>query len=244
MVAGWWILLRNSDVHGTLGFCGFATASDRWQLFLTQLVLTPPGTTIGAWIAMTMAMTPPSLDLPLATLERACGRLRPLMIALFASTFAMVWIVTGFLLTMLADFLLIFLGQPAGLASVSATGIALVWTLRRVFRRGDPWRGTLRHYRDRLITGAHYGLRTGIQCVSDCWAVMLVALTTAHFHLMAMGIITLMKFSQQIVEELIPGWEGWRTVYLRSMRYSHDDVSVSDNLRRHRSRERPAQAIP
>lgn len=176
-----------------LNLPAYCTASARfagpgWAGLELALMLNPPGGLAAAWLAMLLAMMPPTLDRPLAS----AGERGPGAAGLFLLGYGAVWMAAGAILILLAIALRALLPAPGAALAVAALA-ALAW----------QWSPPKRYCLDRCHALAgdrdslRYGLSHGCWCVGAGWALMAVPLAVETGHLAAMALVLLVLLAER-----------------------------------------------
>lgn len=171
-----------------LNLPAYCTASARligpgWAGLELALVLNPPGGLAAAWLVMLLAMMPPLLERPLASI----GGRGPAAAGLFLLGYGAVWMAAGAILVLLT----IALRAPLAVAALAA----LAWQV-------SPWKRFCLE-RCEALPGARDPLRFGLShggwCVGAGWALMALplAVETGHFAAMALVLVVLLAERRQ-----------------------------------------------
>ncbi|MBV9826885.1 MAG: DUF2182 domain-containing protein [Alphaproteobacteria bacterium] len=161
-------------------------------------------------VLMTAAMMLPLVAAPLKHVRaRSFAQRRPRASLLFLVGYAVVWICAGIILHAIA--IATRWATPPWLASESAViAVAVLWQvsppkqwcLNRCHRRPHLAAFGLAADRDALA----FGLGNGLFCVGTCWALMLVPLSTARWHLIAMAAASLFIFAERLERPAALAW--------------------------------------
>lgn len=195
-LVGWAALLGSGHWLAVPDYCGVSArhwVERGWQGLESALLFNPPARLIPAWLLMLLAMMPPLLAEPVKHLwDRSLARRRPRAIAMFAASYAAVWMGAGVVLTAAAVALKALVGAVWLAAPALAAAIALLWQvapakqicLNRCHRL--PRLSAFDWAADRDCL--RYGLVAGSWCVGACWALMLVPLVADRAHVAAMAV--------------------------------------------------------
>lgn len=161
---------------------------------------------LAMWLAMVVAMSPLLLLREVSHISHgSLRRTRGLSLLVFASGYALVWVLAGLVAVPLVDAL-----AGSLLLGVSMVTLAVVWQcspLRRrclnLCHRTPPLR----------IFGAaaqadawRYGVVTGSACAAACGPVMALVLLATDVHLLAMAAATLMLTMERYLPARRPRW--------------------------------------
>jgi len=214
-LAAWVVLAINGGRLMPSILCApgvFWTALPSTRLDLL-LVLNGPTTVLCSAALMLAAMMLPLIAAPLRHVhERSFARRRGRAMLLFVAGYAMLWMCAASGLELLA--LATRWAAPTSLACiVAALGSAVLWQaspgkqwcLNRCHRR--PQLAAFGAAADRDAFG--FGLTHGASCVGACWALMLLPLSAAEFHLPAMAVVALFVAAERVERPAPLAWR-WR----------------------------------
>lgn len=165
------------------------------------------------WAVMMIAMMAPLLIVPMRHIcDRSLARRRVRAILLFGASYAGVWTTAGLILTMMAQQFRrsapdsrLFI--PCGIV------LALLWQsspakqrcLNRVHVHPDltafGWTAN--------ATAVRFGLLHGFWCCGSCWTLMLLPLLVSRGHVVAMAVVTLWLWAEQLESPMPSRW-CWR----------------------------------
>lgn len=153
------------------------------------------------WLMMLLATMPPLLCEPLVHLwTRSLARRRRRAVLFFLAGYSAIWAAAGVPLTAAALALRAMLDGPWLVVGIAAA-VALLWQstpakqgcLNRCHRRPRLVAFGLAADRDCL----RFGLGVGASCVGACWALMLVPLVVAGWHLTAMAAVSALLLAER-----------------------------------------------
>lgn len=179
------------------------------------LALNSPAQLAAAWALMIAAMMTPMTVAPLRHVrDRSFASRRSRASLLFVAGYFAVWMLAGCGLQGLALVARSMMPDPA-LCFAAAVGAALVWQispakqwfLNRCHR--EPELAAFGATADRAALA--YGARNGAACVGACWALMLLPLVAAQFHLVAMSAVALFVFAERLEGPAPLAWR-WRGI--------------------------------
>jgi len=200
-----------------LALPAFCSAASRTTASLADalslaLVVNAPSALALDWTLMLAAMMSPLLVAPLRHVcERSFARRRLRASLLFVAGYAAVWMTVGAGLAAGALAVRWAASAPsAGLLVCAAVALAWQvspakqWCLNRCHRR--PALAAFGAAAD--ADALRFGLVIGAACVGSCWAVMLLPLVAAEWHLPMMATVALFLFAERLEDPAPPGW-GW-----------------------------------
>ena len=174
------------------------------------LLVTGPAQAACSALLMVAAMMLPLVVAPLQHVhDRSFARRRGRAMLLFLAGYTAVWVCTALGLqagaaaarwaapTPLACFVL-----AAAAALLWQTSPAKQWCLNRCHRR--PRLAAFNAAADRDAFA--FGLTNGLSCAGGCWALMLVPLSAANLHLLAMAVVALFVFVERFERPAPLAW--------------------------------------
>lgn len=161
---------------------------------------------LGMWLLMLAAMMSPVLIGPLRHLgARSLPGNRFVAQVLFVAGYAAIWSVAGVLLLALADVV-----NRLGPSTAIAVGLAILWQLTPVKQRclnGHHIRPSLAAFGvPAELAALRFGVRLGAWCIGSCWALMLLPLVLMDHQLMAMAVVTLWIWAEQLEFPALARW--------------------------------------
>ena len=185
---------------------------------------------------MVAAMMLPLAAVPLRHVyQRSFARRRGRAMLLFAAGYAIVWIGAAAILELLALAArlaaltsLAWLVAASGAAALWQASPAKQWCLNRCHRRPQLAAFGAAADRDSLV----FGLAHSASCVGACWALMLLPLGAANFHLPIMAAVALFVAAERIERPAPLSWRWrWPGKVLRSiaarLRYASGGMDAS-----------------
>lgn len=179
------------------------------------LALNSPAQLAAAWALMIAAMMAPLIVAPLRHVRnRSFASRRARASLLFAGGYFAVWMLAGAGLqgvalverSMMPDSVLCF-AVAASAAVVWQISPAKQWFLNRCHR--EPELAAFGAAADRDVLA--YGASNGAACGGACWALMLLPLVAAQFHLAAMSAVALFVFAERLEGPAPLAWR-WRGI--------------------------------
>lgn len=181
--------------------------------FEIVLASNSPGSLVGDWALMLLAMMVPLLIQPMYHIHlRSFARRRLRSIALFLMGYGLPWMFAGSIimgLTLMAK----ALAPQSWLPAMGVVFIALVW-------QASP-------YKQRCLNRCHYhralaafgsaadrdafrmGWEHGRWCIGSCWALMLLPMLLTMGHQVAMVAVTILMVCERLDPPRTPAWR-WR----------------------------------
>jgi predicted metal-binding membrane protein len=162
------------------------------------------------WMLMLVAMMTPALIPPVRHIHlRSFTHRRSRAIALFATTYAAIWIAVGAVVVALA---LAFnlLAPRSYLPAAGVILVAFVWQCSPVKQRclnrchGHNELAAFGAAAD--ICALRFGATHGMWCVCACWALMLVPMLLPQGHVIAMAAATVLIVSERLEQPRPPCW--------------------------------------
>jgi hypothetical protein len=177
------------------------------------LVLNRPAAVAGSAALMVAAMMLPLIPTPLSHVyDRSFARRRGRAMVLFVAGYSIFWM--GAALALEAVALAARWAAPTSLVCFVAVLAAAVlwqaspckqWCLNRCHRRSHLAAFGVAADRDALI----FGLTHGAACIGACWALMLLPLCVANFHMPLMAAVALFVAAERVERPAPPAWR-WR----------------------------------
>jgi len=161
---------------------------------------------LAMWLLMLAAMMSPVLIGPLRHLATRSLRGRRLVAqASFVAGYAAIWSVGGVLLMVIADVL-----DRLDAATPIAVGVATLWQLTPVKQRclnGHHIRPSLAAFGlSADLAALRFGARLGAWCIGSCWALMLLPLVLMDHQLVAMAVVTVWIWAEQLEFPALATW--------------------------------------
>jgi predicted metal-binding membrane protein len=168
------------------------------------------GVDMAGWFLMLMAMMSPTLISPLQHLwERSFRRRRLRAMGLFATGYALIWMVAGIVFLEIAAIIELVLPLDY-FAPLALLLTALVWQcspFKQICLNRNHNHSELRGFGMQADADAFgFGLIHGFWCLGSCWALMLFPMLFIKGHLAVMGLVTLIMLSESLERPKPPCW--------------------------------------
>nr|WP_295922847.1 DUF2182 domain-containing protein [uncultured Dyadobacter sp.] len=173
----------------------------------------PPGSLIGDWALMLLAMMTPTLIQPIHHIRaNSFVRQRMRLTLLFVLGYFAAWIAAG------AAFVTIMLGakvlMPGSFLPALLVGVAaLIWQSSPAKQRSL---NRCHHHKPLSAFGtradrdaAAMGLTHAGWCLYSCWSAMLFAMLLPAGHMMAMAVVSVLAICERLAPPRTPRWQ-WR----------------------------------
>jgi predicted metal-binding membrane protein len=170
----------------------------------------PPGELAAGWALMLVAMMVPLMTAPIHHVRlRSFAHRRMRATALFLLGYGGLWMLAGFVLTMLALLVPSWVENPLVAAS-AATAVVVAW-------QASPFKqaclNQLHAHRELAAFGLaadldvlRFGLEHGFWCVGSCWGLMFLPMLFPDAHLVGMAFVTLWMWAEQLNTPASPAW--------------------------------------
>lgn len=181
--------------------------------FEMVLTSTTPGSLVGDWALMLLAMMMPLLIQPMYHIFiRSFARRRGRSIALFLVGYGLLWMLAGGAilgLTLSGR----ALAPQSWLPAISVVLVALVWQAspfkQRCLNRCHRHRALAAFGSAADWDALRMGLEHGRWCIGSCWALMLLPMLLPHGHFAAMAAVTILMICERLDPPRTPSWR-WR----------------------------------
>jgi predicted metal-binding membrane protein len=208
--AGWALLLTRGGMVLMPAY-GSATHAHAMPISLAVLLaMNPPASMAGEWALMLIAMMSPALTQPVHHIcVRSFTRRRARAIALFVAVYAGVWFALGGVFVAVALEIVRLAPQsylPVAIVLLGAAGWQCSPLKQRCLNRCHAHPALAAFGAAADLDALRFGMTHAVWCAGSCWAFMLVPMLVPGGHLLAMGIVTALVFSERLERPRTPRW--------------------------------------
>jgi predicted metal-binding membrane protein len=203
-LCGWAVLIGIHSLPTIAAICAPALGRLRFAGLAAAAALTrdaSPRFLLSA-SAMLLAMMAPLLRMPLTQVwHRSLAQRRTRAVMLFTLGYGVPWIIALAALTYLAMCMRALTAARPELALLTIGALAVLWQASPLKRRclaGCHARRPLRAFGCAAdLDALRFGVTAALWCIGTCWALMLLALTLSHAHLIGMAAIAALVLSER-----------------------------------------------
>jgi len=203
-LCGWAVLIGIHSLPAIAAICAPALGRLRFAGLAAAAALTrdaSPRFLLSA-SAMILAMMAPLLRMPLTQVwHRSLAQRRTRAVMLFALGYGAPWIVTLAALTYLALCMRALTAEHPELALLAIGALAVLWQAsplkRRCLARCHARRPLRAFGHAADFDALRFGVTAALWCIGTCWALMLLALTLSHAHLLGMAAIAALALGER-----------------------------------------------